>query len=248
MINLRSVSRFFDKNHVLKNIDLTIESGEFVSLLGLNGVGKSTLAHIVAGIDLSFSGHYSSLRSGNLKSPMIFQDYRSSLLPWFSIFGNVTFPLKLMGVPLEERVRRFDLLVDRIPARLDLQTSVCNLSGGQAQLVGILRAFIVRPDIIVCDEPFSALDYWARVELRQLIVDLASQEKCALFFISHDLEDALFIGDRAIILSGHPAQVIAEFALSKTREDRISWLESQPGIETRRDISALLGRMSELAG
>jgi NitT/TauT family transport system ATP-binding protein len=216
VVALRSVSRSFPGRSgptcVLVDISMEIEPGEIVGLVGHNGVGKSTLAAIVAGLDDGYEGLV--LRDeGAARAPMIFQDYRSSLLPWLSIIDNIAFPLTLQGIPRLERLRRVQELLEQSPKRLDVNKPTHSLSGGQSQLVAILRALITCPSLIVCDEPFSALDAEAEAELVELLPVLLPKYGTAALFISHDIEETQRTCDRLLVLGGAPATIVADFSV-----------------------------------
>jgi NitT/TauT family transport system ATP-binding protein len=224
---------------VLANVNLTIRAEETVALLGTNGTGKTTLAGIMAGIDNDFDGGVERAAELNLKIPMVFQDYRGSLLPWLSITGNITFPLALHGVGRTERDRLCSALLTRVPARLNLSTPTRRLSGGQSQLVCILRALIVEPKLLICDEPFSALDYRARLSLRALLEQACREFGVSMIFISHSIEDAILLADRVVVLSGAPATITNEITISTPRPRSVDWLESTEALSVRRSLRDL---------
>jgi NitT/TauT family transport system ATP-binding protein len=225
----------------LLDIDsLSINFGETVVLMGPNGVGKTTLANVIAGIDSEYEGTIRRAKEIEATIPVIFQDYRASLLPWLSIERNIEFPLHLRGIRLSERRRRVSELLTLAPSRLDFGTKVRYLSGGQAQLVCILRAFVVNPRILICDEPFSALDYPAKLLLRAYISQKCRSEGIGLLFITHSIEDAVYLADRVLILQGRPATITREFKLCAPYERDENWLEREEVIGLRRSLREAL--------
>jgi NitT/TauT family transport system ATP-binding protein len=230
------------EHRILSNISMSIDRAETVAIMGANGVGKSTLAAIIAGVDESFEGKVERSSEAHHYAPMILQDFRASLLPWLSIEGNIGFPLALKGVPKLERTQRVRALLERAPARLDAATPIAKLSGGQAQLVCILRGFIDAPQLIVCDEPFSAIDYPARIMLRALIAETCRAQNIALLLVSHSIEDAVYLADRIIVLHGRPASIVEEIAMPPRRMRDPDWFDSNEGARFRRDIRFALDK------
>jgi NitT/TauT family transport system ATP-binding protein len=193
---------------VLDDINLSVKRGEFVSFFGPNGCGKSTLMNIIAGLEQADAGTVSIKASRSRQVPIVFQDYRRSLLPWLDVEANITFPLRLAGVGRQEIQSRFDKFWKFAPKSLSPSARVFSLSGGEAQQVCLLRALISEPEIVVCDEPFSAIDYQATVFLREQLMAVASELGVTVLYISHDLDDALHVGDRVVFLSSRPARIV----------------------------------------
>ena len=240
LIRLTAVSKSFASDGgshcVFSGINLEIGRGEAVSLVGPNGIGKSTLAGIVAGIDPGYGGEIWRSPEIGPQSPVLFQDYRASLLPWLSISDNITYPLAVRGMPRDARDEIRDALLARAPARLDLKTATHRLSGGQAQLVCILRTLSVSPKLIVCDEPFSAIDYQARILLREELSRICCERGIAMLFISHSMEDAVLVADRVIVLTGQPATITADIAIDAPRPRQAAWLDGEAAIQARRRL------------
>jgi NitT/TauT family transport system ATP-binding protein len=229
LVSLVNIGKSFHspgaERRVLDGLTMTIASGEAIAIMGANGVGKSTLAGILAGIDSDFDGTMQMPPGAPRQSPMIFQDFRASLLPWLSIEANIGFPLMLQGMARADRRRKVQAIIDRAPVRLSMATPVSRLSGGQAQLVCVLRGLVVSPRMLVCDEPFSAIDAPARLMLRKLIREVCRAERIALVFVSHSIEDSLFMADRILILSGSPAKISQEVAVASPEARDDEWLE-----------------------
>jgi sulfonate transport system ATP-binding protein len=228
---------------ILSNISLTIQKGEAIALMGANGIGKSTLARIIAGVDDDFDGKIERAGNQSSQARMIFQDFRASLLPWLSIERNIEFPLMLKGLPSNERHEMIRAIMARAPDRLDLSTPISKLSGGQAQLVCILRALVVSPNLLICDEPFSAVDYPARIKLRALLASMCHTSKIALIFVTHSIEDAMFLADRILILGGRPGSIVHEVPVGQSTSRDENWLDNSDNIQLRRMLREQLGKL-----
>jgi NitT/TauT family transport system ATP-binding protein len=193
---------------VLDGISLSIERGRFVTFFGPNGCGKSTLVNIIGGIETSDSGTVIKNVGKDGRTAFVCQDYRATLLPWANVQSNILFPLSLHGVSRDEGKRRLDMLLTLLDVSIKPKAHVYNLSGGQAQLVALLRALIVEPEILILDEPFSALDYQASNMLREKLLVIWQRLGLTVLFISHDLDEALYLGDETVFLSRQPARVV----------------------------------------
>jgi len=195
---------------VLKNINLTVHSGEIVTFFGPNGCGKSTLIHTIGGILPPDSGTISidGRDSRDAKIGFVFQNYRDSLFPWLSNLDNIGFPLSLEGVNKKERIKRIQDFIQRFNLSLDQKSYPYQQSGGQQQLIAILRSLIYNPDLVLLDEPFAALDYTTRIFIQDTVQKLFSETKATALFISHEIDEAIYMADRLVLLSKRPARII----------------------------------------
>jgi sulfonate transport system ATP-binding protein len=188
---VRGLTRSFGDRAVLDELDLTIEPGEFVALLGHSGCGKSTLLRILAGLDLEITGEVTVPRA----RAVAFQAPR--LMPWKKVWRNVV--LGLPGRPdrkLAERYLAEVALTDK--ATVWPKT----LSGGEAQRVSLARALVREPDLLLLDEPFGALDALTRTRAQALVADLWARHDCAILLVTHDVEESLLLADRVLVMDG----------------------------------------------
>ncbi|MBF0555213.1 MAG: ATP-binding cassette domain-containing protein [Nitrospirae bacterium] len=193
---------------VLSGLSLAIEKGEFFTLFGPNGCGKTTLMNILAGVGLPDKGEIRlNSESHNSFVSYVFQDFMGSLIPWKNVEKNIAFPLKLRGIGKAERKRRTEEIFDKFDVKLSPKAKIYSLSGGQAQMVSLLRALIVNPEVLILDEPFSALDYKTRLFMMETIQKIWHTAGVTIIFISHDIDDAIYLGDHLVILSERPARV-----------------------------------------
>jgi NitT/TauT family transport system ATP-binding protein len=221
LIDVRSVCRSFPKGSgedllVLDKVDLTIHSGEIVGLLGRSGSGKSTLLRIIAGLIAPSSGS-AECRGEAIKGPpngvaMVFQSF--ALFPWLTVLQNVELGLEALGIDAEERRKRAIAAIDLIGLDGFESAYPKELSGGMRQRVGFARALVVHPDLLLMDEPFSALDVLTAETLRTDLVDLWIEGRLpikSVLMVTHNIEEAVLMCDRVLVFSSNPGRVAAEY-------------------------------------
>lgn len=204
-LTLNHLEKSFGDNRVVKDFNLDVEKGEFISLLGPSGCGKTTVLRMVAGFEMPTSGkiivggkEVTNLRANQRNVGMVFQSY--ALFPNLTVAQNVGFGLKVAGTPRQERDARVQEMLDLIGlpdygARYPWQ-----LSGGQQQRVALARALAPRPQMLLLDEPLSALDAKVRVSLRNQIREIQQQLGITTIFVTHDQEEAMAISDRIVVM------------------------------------------------
>lgn len=197
---------------VLDNLSLRVESGEFLCIVGPSGAGKTTLLRCLSGLLAPTSGH---VRVGEQKVSeplaeigLVFQDYRGSLMPWMRAGENVAFPLQGKGVGKAERTRRAEKCLADVGLPGVADRYPWELSGGMQQRVAIARALAYDAHILLMDEPFGSLDAQTRFDLEDLILDLRRRLGISVIVVTHDIDEAVYLADRVVVLSGHPATVI----------------------------------------
>ena len=203
---------------VLDDVNVTIRTGEMVALLGRSGCGKSTLLRIVAGLLMPTAGSV-IWRGQKLTGPaegvaMVFQSF--ALFPWLTVQENVELGLEALGVPRAERERRAEEAIDLIGLGGYESAYPKELSGGMRQRVGLARALVVHPDLLLMDEPFSALDVLTAETLRTDLIDLWSEGKLPLksvLMVTHNIEEAVLMCDRILVFSSNPGRVASELAV-----------------------------------
>jgi NitT/TauT family transport system ATP-binding protein len=228
-VTIRGLSKRFDKAVIYDNFDLDIPRGELISVFGPNGCGKSTLINMIAGLIPPDKGEilFDGMKLADIKFGYVFQNYREALFPWLRAFDNIAYPLKMMNVPPAECKARTERLVARLGVKLDLNLYPYQMSGGQQQLVSIMRAFVVEPEILFLDEPFSALDYEMTLFMREQLQKLFMESGTTMVLVSHDLEEAVYLADRVLLLSRHPARV-ADFTPVLSPRPRTDATLSEP--------------------
>lgn len=196
---------------VLDGVSFSIRRGEFVVLFGPNASGKTTLLKIIAGLEPADRGAIAGPEHG-MKIDLIFQDYRNSLLPWRNALDNIALPLELQDVGKRDRLDAARDVLGRIGAEIlaesEYEKYPYQLSGGQQQLVAFARAVIRRPDLLLLDEPFAALDYDTRRLMQDALVRVWEEMQFLVLFVSHSVTEAVYLADQVVLLSQKPAQVV----------------------------------------
>ena len=202
--------------HALDNITLDIAPGEFVCLLGASGCGKSTLLNIVAGLDRASAG---TVDTGDNRTTLMFQE--SALFPWLTARGNVELPLKIRKVPRPERHRKAAELLDLVNLGSFGNKLPHELSGGMRQRVALARALAQEADVLLMDEPFGALDAMTRDVLHDELERLWRETGLSVIFVTHNVREAVRLGDRVILLSSRPGRIVEEYPINIERPRRL---------------------------
>ena len=226
MIAIRNLGIAFGEGEgrtdVLKSLDLDIAAGEFVAIVGASGVGKSTLLRILMGLAQPSQGtvHVTPASGTGRTMAMVFQDAR--LLPWRRILANVGFGLEKLPLSSAERRTRAERALARVGLRETAGRFPHQLSGGQRQRVALARAMAVEPAILLMDEPFSALDVATREALQDDLMRIQREIKTTVLFVTHDIDEAVFLADRVVALGGKPGEVKAAMTVDVPKPRRRS--------------------------
>ena len=207
---------------ILKGIDLKIQRGEFVAIVGASGVGKSTLLRVLMGLAAPSHGAVTMTRAPGFDRDMalVFQDAR--LLPWRRILANVAFGLEKLNLSRTERLQRAEAALALVGLRDLAGRYPHQLSGGQRQRVALARALAVQPAILLMDEPFSALDVATREALQDEIARIHRETRKTVLFVTHDIDEAVYLADRVVALGGKPGEVRSSLVIDAPRPRRRS--------------------------
>jgi NitT/TauT family transport system ATP-binding protein len=220
-VTIRGLSKKFGSAVIYDNFDFDIPRNKFTSIFGPNGCGKSTLINMIAELLPRDSGEIliSGKRVRDVRFGYIFQNYREALFPWLRSIDNIRYPLKYMKLSKTEQRARVDKLVEYFSVKIDLTKYPYQLSGGQQQLVSIMRSLVVEPEILFLDEPFSALDYEMTLFMRDQLQKVFMETETTMVLVSHDLEEAIYLADHVLLLSRGPAEVadFVPFDLARPR-------------------------------
>ena len=219
-LKLEGVSKSFAKvendevTHALDNVDLTMESGEFISLVGPSGCGKSTILRLVAGLIHPTTGKVTvdgkEILEPDPQRGMVFQ--KPTLFPWLTVEKNIAFSLEMQGKLKgnEEKVERMLKVIGLESFREDYPGQ---LSGGMAQRVALVRSLINEPDILLLDEPLGALDAFTRMNMQDEILSIWRQRKQLAVMVTHDVDEAIYMGTRVIVMEANPGRIVADIKI-----------------------------------
>jgi NitT/TauT family transport system ATP-binding protein len=226
----------------VKDVSLRVEPGEFVSLIGPSGCGKSTLLNIVAGFVRPTAG--SALLDGSaVKRPgsdrgVVFQQY--SLFPWLTVRKNVEFGPRMQGVPASRREASARTLLGLAGLLAFENHYPDQLSGGMKQRVGIVRALATSPQVLLMDEPFGALDAQTRVVMQEILTNMWQKFRISVLFITHDIEEAIFLSDRIYVMTARPGRIKAEIRVPLPRPRTAEMTYTASFIELVQQLKSLI--------
>ncbi|MFT4046975.1 MAG: ABC transporter ATP-binding protein [Solimonas sp.] len=207
---------------VLDGIELDVREGEFVAIVGASGCGKSTLLRLIAGLDRDYEGqivHDGAVVSGtSLERGLVFQDHR--LFPWLTVAQNIALAFANTRVPKAERGRRVQEEVAKVGLAGFADAYPHQLSGGMSQRAAIARALVVRPKLLLLDEPLGALDALTRLKMQQELRRLWQEEGITMLMVTHDIDEAVYLADRIVVLDARPGRIrrVERVALTQPRD------------------------------
>ncbi len=227
-IEIKNLSKTFTRNkeklEVLREINLVICENQFVSLIGPSGCGKSTILRILAGLENDFSGEILLNRQkiSNSSSQFCYMPQKDLLMPWRTVYENIILPLEIKGELDSAETLGVANLIKEFGLEGFENFYPSEISGGMKQRAGLLRTFLMNNDTMLLDEPFGALDEITRMNMQEWLLKVLSEHKKSVLFITHDIEEAIFLSDRVYVLSDRPATVVKtldiEFPRPRTRE------------------------------
>ena len=228
-----------DSVQALRSVNLTIDKGEFVCLIGASGCGKSTLLRIIAGFEQPTSGAV-SLYENAITAPgsdrgMVFQDY--ALFPWMTVRENISFGPRQKGMAKKYVDQITDEYLNRVGLAKFAQRFPQQLSGGMKQRVAIARVLANECEVLLMDEPFGALDALTRESLQQELLDIWARTKVTVIFVTHSVEEAVLLSDRVVVMTAGPGRIEADIAIELARPREVSAIDFN---QVRRDITQRL--------
>jgi NitT/TauT family transport system ATP-binding protein len=230
---------------VLDHLSFEVRDKEFVCILGSSGCGKTTLLRLIAGLDEAQAGSIildgEEIRGQNPKVGMVFQEY--SLFPWRTVIDNIAFGLEMKGMGKEERFRIAEKYLDLVNLSQFRTSYPSELSGGMRQRIAVARALALDPVLLLMDEPFGALDAQTRNMLQKELLEIWEKTKKTIIFITHSVDEAVFLADRIIVLTPRPGRICQIFPIELTRpRDRTSVEFAQ----VRRQVLDLIGQLCSI--
>lgn len=225
----------------LENVSFSVNTREFVSVVGPSGCGKTTLLKVMAGLLRPTSGRIAmtgAITRGRPPCALVFQDH--GLFPWLTVLHNVAFGLEMQGVERQERLDRAQTFIGRVGLSRFADFYPHQLSIGMQQRVGIVRAFVTDPDVLLMDEPFGALDSQTRIVLQEELLRIWNTHPKVVIFVTHDIDEAVRLSDRVLVMTGRPGRVREEIPVPLPRPRNLSREATAAISEIKWHIWALL--------
>ncbi|MGM7669883.1 ABC transporter ATP-binding protein [Microbacterium sp. A93] len=211
-----------EKVVIIEDLNLDVRAGDVTCLVGPSGVGKTTLLRLLSGLAAPTSGQVSlgetPITGAVEEIAVVFQDYRGSLMPWMRVLQNVAFPLEGRGIAKAERLERAARALDVVGLADSANRYPWQLSGGMQQRVAIARALAYESPIMLMDEPFGSLDAQTRFELEDLVLRLRRDMGITILLVTHDIDEAVYLGDRVVVFGGRPSQIVDDITVPLGRE------------------------------
>ena len=251
LLSINEVNKSFTNStpaiNVISGLSLQVREGDFISIVGPSGCGKSTLLHLIAGFDRDYSGEMTfcgeKIINPSTRRGILFQS--PQLFPWLKVKDNIAFGLKLQHLPANQIEMETQTYLERV-GMTDFQDFYPDqLSGGMQQRIALARALVMKPKLLLMDEPFSSLDYQTRLEMHQLTLKLWNEYKPSILFVTHDIEEALLLSDKIFILSERPASLVREIAVPFQRPRELSLIKTLPFNQLKAEILDLLFVLKE---
>lgn len=243
MIQIKNLTKIFQnpETNVLKGISLDIKKGEFITFFGPNGCGKTTLFYIIAGIMDSTRGHV--LINNNNPSmsnvEFIFQNYAEALFPWRTVRQNIEFGLEIKGLKKGKRDEVSKELLKKTGLFEHRNKYPYQLSGGEQQKVAIARALANNPEVILLDEPFSSLDYSTVRKMEMELLTIWEKTGKTMLFVSHEIDEAVLLADKVVVLSDRPARVKGIISVNLPRPRNLDMMMSEKFFKVKNDVLRL---------
>jgi NitT/TauT family transport system ATP-binding protein len=251
IVEVRHASMIFgngeDRHVVFEDISFEVAAGSFLCIVGSSGCGKTTLLRQIAGLQKPTAGSIvfdgEQVTRPTQDKAIVFQDYSKALLPWRTVEGNVALSLEVAGTPAAAIKAEVDELLSKMGLLSAAKRYPAQLSGGMQQRVQIARSLAQRPKIILMDEPFGALDAITRQTLQDELQVLARERQMTVVFITHDLEEALYLGDTVIVLAANPGRIVKRIDVDLDRPRRqLQTRESPTFLRLRHELHGLIGK------
>jgi NitT/TauT family transport system ATP-binding protein len=233
---------------IVQDIGFTVARGEFVSVIGASGCGKTTLLRLLAGLIAPSHGKVRldgrPVTTPSRQVALVFQDYGRALLPWRTATGNVSLALEAMGVPPAERPQRIAALLAKTGLAGHADKYPSQLSGGMQQRLQIARSLAQDPAVLLMDEPFGALDAMTRQALQDEVLRIVAERGATVLFVTHDLDEALYLGDRVVVLDANPGRIarMVDIPLPRPR-NQLSTRENPEFLRLRRELFTAMQEM-----
>ena len=231
----------------IAELSFSVSAGEFVAIVGPSGCGKTTLLKAVAGLIKPTAGTIKLQETVISGVPeglaMVFQEYSRSLMPWLTVHANTALPLHYKPIDRPERESRVNKSLEAVGLSAAREQYPWQLSGGMQQRVAIARALAYEPKVLLMDEPFASVDAQTRADLEDLVADVQQRFSMTILMVTHDIDEAVYLADRVIVLSAPPSCILATIAIRIPRpRDQVSTRASEQFVTLRSEVAKLIRR------
>ena len=238
-------------HEAIAKLDFTVPEGAFVSIVGPSGGGKTTLLRCLSGLMKPTRGTVflegEPVDGVPRDLALVFQDYSRSLFPWRTVSGNIAFVLDRKTLSADERAARIEEVLDAVGLTGSADKYPWQLSGGMQQRVAIARALAYRPKILLMDEPFASVDAQTRAELEDLMLQVRDQFGMTILFVTHDIDESVYLADQVVVLSTSPATIVAKLDIDLPRpRDQVATREDPAFVSLRSDIARMIRDQSQM--
>jgi NitT/TauT family transport system ATP-binding protein len=226
----------------IQQFDITVHENEFVSLVGPSGCGKSTILAMAAGLDYPTQGSIwvndRPVLGAGIDRGMVFQSY--TLYPWLNVFENIRFALKKRRFSIAEQTRLVQDYIELVGLQGFEKAYPAQLSGGMRQRVAIARALVYKPEVLLMDEPFGALDAQTRMQMQELLLQVWETHRTTVLFVTHDVDEAILLYDRVLVMTPRPGRLKSELTIDFPRPRQSEVENTSQFIEIRRELLGLI--------
>lgn len=232
-------------NRVLDDLNFEVPRGQFLSIVGPSGAGKTTLLRCLTGLLRPTEGQVlidgQAISGPSAKMSVVFQEYTRSLMPWLSVAENVELALEARGVSKAERRSHAGEALGTVGLADAVDRFPWQLSGGMQQRVAIARAMVTKPEVLVMDEPFASIDAQTKMDLEDLIMTLQQTSKTTVLFVTHDIDESVYLADRVLVLTKNPCRVQADLSIDLARpRDQVVTRSEETFLAARAEILGLI--------
>ncbi|MBU4438110.1 MAG: ABC transporter ATP-binding protein [Acetobacterium sp.] len=238
VLKVEQVTKEYNHKNIIEGIDLYLNQGEFVTILGPSGCGKSTLFNVIAGLLTPETGKiFVNDAEVTGKTGIVSYMYQKDLLlPWRTVVDNGILPLEIRGIKKKEAREKVREMLPVFELESDGDKYPNQLSGGMKQRVSLLRTYMFSKEIMLLDEPFGGLDAITRLKMQAYLMEILKKIKGSVLFITHDIDEAIFLSDRIYVINGSPAHIVEEFKVPQKHKDTREALVSSELSQLRRDL------------
>lgn len=242
ILKIENLTNKFEDLEVLKNLNLSIKKGEFVSIVGPSGCGKTTLFRLITGLIKDYEGSIlvDNVEAKTYSKAIAYMPQKDMLLPFRTLYGNAKIPLEIRGIPKKDYDKHINPLLKDFLLEEHVNHYPSELSGGLKQRAALLRTFLIDSELMLLDEPFGALDAITRHKMQKWLLDVWEKYNHTVLFITHDIDEALFLSDKVYVMSTKPGEFIKELNVEIERPRKVEDSLSETFINYKKEIMKYL--------